>query len=114
MKYYLGQSKDYGLSVSIQEGTEEERQRVCVLAESLFGTRKNQIRVVENYTSHLFYLRDLRQFKRLIKWKSLFDSWSPNKGFSFRPSARNAIKIAREVLNNQVFAKDGIDEDPKD
>lgn len=103
MKYYISEQKDGGLSVSTKDGTEEDRRNIFTLADNLFGTEKRQIVSVEGYGSHIFYLRDLQQFKRLIKWKCLFDNWSPHDPFSFLPAARNAVKIAREILNKNVF-----------
>lgn len=113
MKYYISNTKDYGLSISMRDGTEEDRRNICVLADNLFGSERNQIRVVENYDTHMFYLKDARQFQRLIKWKCLFDSWTPNKPFRFLTEARKAAKIAREVLNNQVFQNERGDDNVK-
>lgn len=97
MKYYLSNTV-YGLSVRVIGPSEEEETRVCILAENLFNCK-----VLDDPENTVFYLDNLKQFKRLIKWKCLFDLCDVNKPFHFKMLACRSLGIAKQIFLNNVF-----------
>jgi hypothetical protein len=96
MKYLLSENNTDVVRVRL-DGPEEEQIQITNLAENLFNNR-----TYDTFAGRVISFDSLRQFKKFLSWRAIFNQCAPNKRFDFIPFARNAVKEVRAVLNNDV------------
>jgi hypothetical protein len=96
MKFLLSENNTDIVRVRL-DGDEEEQQYIANLAENLFNNRN-----YDTFAGKVVSFNSVKQFKKFLGWRAIFNQCSPNKTFNFMPLARNAVKEVRAILENDV------------
>lgn len=96
MKFLLSENNTDGLRVRM-DGPEEEQWRIANLAENMYGVRN-----YDTFAGRVISFDSMRQFKRLLGWRAIFNRHSTKNTFHFVPLARKAVKEVRAILEKDV------------
>lgn len=96
MKFLLSENNTDGVRVRL-DGPAEEQMCISNLAENLFNNR-----VYDTFAGRVIAFNSLKQFKKFLGWRAIFNQHRPNNKFNFMRLARNAAKEVRFILNNDV------------
>ena len=96
MKFLLSENNTDIVRVRL-DGDEEEQQCIANLAENLFNNR-----TYDTFAGKVIAFNSLKQFRKFLGWRAIFNQCAPNKRFDFVPLARQAVKEVRAILNNDV------------
>jgi len=96
MKFLVSENNSDIVRVRL-DGDEEEQRCIANLAENLFNNR-----TYDTFAGRVISFNSLKQFKKFLGWRAIFNQHAPNKRFDFIPLARNAVKEVRAILENDV------------
>jgi hypothetical protein len=96
MKFLLSENNTDIVRVRL-DGPEYEQQCIANLAENLFNNR-----TYDTFAGKVISFNSLKQFKRFLGWRAIFNQCAPNKQFNFMRLARNAVTEVRAILENDV------------
>ena len=96
MKFLVSENKTDGVRVRLDF---PEDQALCIanLAENLFNNKYS-----DTPAGIVVSFKSLKQFKKFLGWRAIFNQCAPNKQFNFMPLARNAVKEVRHILANDI------------
>lgn len=96
MKFLVSENNSDIVRVRL-DGDEEEQRCIANLAENLFNNR-----TYDTFAGRVISFNSLKQFKKFLGWRAIFNQHQSNKQFNFMRLARNAVKEVQHILNNDV------------
>lgn len=94
---YIAQNNNTNYKVQLH-GEEEEQNCFATLVENFYG-----IVPIETYAGQIIEFPNKTKFIKFLLWREIFKQCAPNKQFTFISFAREAIKIVKRSLNNDLI-----------